>query len=114
MGIALSAETLTDDVTAKLEKIPGKHLTFVRYSSDHCFCEEWVFNSADPKSQRVVYVRPYTPESDQALIEDFSDFDVWVLEPDLQPYHLARVPDSSVSALSSAVPPDNNDLFHSN
>ena len=92
---------LRDDVTAKLESIPGKHLTFVRYSADHCFCEEWVFNKADPKSQRVVYVRPYTPESDQALIENFSGFDVWILEPDLQPYHLSRLTDSSVSALSS-------------
>jgi hypothetical protein len=93
---------LRDEITAKLESIPGKHLTFVRYGADHCFCEEWVFNKADPKSQRVVYVRPYTPESDQALIENFSDFDVWILEPDLQPYRLSRLPDSSVSALSSA------------
>jgi hypothetical protein len=105
---------LRDEVTAKLEQIPGKHLTFVRYSPDHCFCEEWVFNTADPRSQRVVYVRPYTPESDQALIENFHEFDVWVLEPDLQPYHLSRLSDSSVPALSSAIEPDNNDLFHSN
>jgi len=105
---------LRDDVTAKLEKIPGKHLTFVRYTPDHCFCEEWVFNTADPMDQRVVYVRPYTPESDQELIDSFRDFDVWVLEPDLEPYHLSRLPGSAVAALSGAEPPDNHDVFHSN
>lgn len=105
---------LRDDVTAKLERIPGKHLVFVRYSPGHCFCEEWVFNEADPMEQRVVYVRPYTPESDEALIRSFKDFDSWVIEPDLHPYHLSRLDSNQVSALSSAEPPDGNDLFHSN
>jgi hypothetical protein len=106
---------LRDDITAKLEQIPGRHLVFVRYSPGHCFCEEWVFNSADPMSQRVVYVRPYTPQSDKALIQSFKDFDTWVIEPDLSPYHLSRLATTNqIAALSSDEPPDSNDLFHSN
>ena len=92
------ARRLRDDVSAKLAKIPGKHLVFVHYSAGHCFCEEWVFNSADPESQRIVYVRPYTPESDEALARSMSYRDLWVVEPDAQPYRMMRT-SSSVLAL---------------
>ena len=85
------ARRLRDDVTARLAKIPGKHLVFVKYASGHCFCEEWVFNSADIPEQRIVYARPYTLESDLALARSLSDFDVWVIEPDKHPYNLARL-----------------------
>ena len=105
---------LRDDVSARLEKMPGKHLVFVRYSAGHCFCEEWVFNSADLLNQRIVYVRPYTPASDEALIKYFRDFNVWVIEPDVHPYNLARLPISEVAALTSSDPPHSNDIFHSN
>jgi hypothetical protein len=85
------ARRLRDDVNAKLEAIPGKHLVFVRYSPNHCFCEEWVFNSADIRSQRTVYVRPYTPESDRLLAEYLNDRDIWSVEPDEHPYRLSRI-----------------------
>jgi hypothetical protein len=92
---------LRDDVTARLEKIPGKHLLFVKYSPEHCFCEEWVFNSADLHSQKIVYARPVSPEDDEALVRAFPDFDSWVIEPDLHPYFLARLGTDDVAALSS-------------
>ncbi len=93
------ARRLRDDVTAVLERTPGKHLVFVKYSADHCFCEEWVFNGADIKSQRIVYARPYTPESDAALAKYLDDHDVWVIEPDAQPYILARTDDSYLAKI---------------
>lgn len=99
------ARRLRDDVTAILEKTPGKHLVFVKYSADHCFCEEWVFNGADIRSQRIVYARPYTPESDAALARYLDDHDVWVIEPDAQPYILARTDDSY---LAKILRPDDN------
>jgi hypothetical protein len=95
------ARRLRDDVNAKLERIPGKHLVFVKYSPDHCFCEEWVFNGADIENQRIVYVRPYTPESDEALARYLRDRDVWVVEPDENPYQLVRVDSSSLAAIDS-------------
>ncbi|HVV45482.1 MAG TPA: hypothetical protein VHC72_09755, partial [Bryobacteraceae bacterium] len=82
---------LRDDVTAKLEKIPGKHLVFVKYAAGHCFCEEWVFNLAEPREQRIVYIRPDKPATDVGIAQDFSDFDVWLMEPDLHPYRLSRL-----------------------
>lgn len=88
------ARRLRDDVSAKLAQLPGKHLVFVKYGENHCFCEEWVFNGADLKQQKIVYARPYTPESDKALAEYLGDHDVWIIEPDESPYRLARVGES--------------------
>ena len=94
------ARRLRDDVTARLEKIPGKHLVFVKYAPAHCFCEEWVFNGADLRNQKIVYARPYTPESDRGLADYLEDHDVWVIEPDARPYRLARVDDSLLAKIS--------------
>jgi hypothetical protein len=82
---------LRDDVSARLERIPGKHLVFVKYQAGHCFCEEWVFNLAEPKEQRIVYIRPDTPETDEGIVRAFSGFDVWLMEPDRQPYQLSQL-----------------------
>jgi hypothetical protein len=98
------ARRLRDDVTAKLETIPGKHLVFVQYSPDHCFCEEWVFNSADIVHQRIVYVRPYTVESDEALALYLRDRDVWLVEPDARPYRLVRMDPSDLAAIRREEP----------
>lgn len=87
-------QRLRDDVNELLAGIPGKHLVFVKYSPGHCFCEEWVFNSADIASQRIIYARPYSPSSDEALIQTFKDHDAWVVEPDEHPYRLSRLDDS--------------------
>ncbi len=88
------ARRLRDDVTARLERVPGKHLVFVKYAPNHCFCEEWVFNSADLQSQKIVYARPYTPATDRGLAQYLEDHDVWIVEPDARPYKLERVDDS--------------------
>ncbi|HVW07171.1 MAG TPA: hypothetical protein VHC90_01235 [Bryobacteraceae bacterium] len=82
---------LRDDVTAKLESIPGKHLVFVKYAPGHCFCEEWVFNLADPREQRIVYIRTENAINDVGIARTFSDFDVWLMEPDARPYRLSRL-----------------------
>lgn len=93
------ARRLRDEVNAKLETVPGKHLVFVKYAPDHCFCEEWVFNGADIQSQKIVYVRPYTPETDEGLAEQLRDRDVWVVEPDESPYRLMRISPSALASL---------------
>jgi hypothetical protein len=85
------ARRLRDDVSGLLENLPGKHLLFVKYAPGHCFCEEWVFNTADLSAQRIIYARTDTPESDQALASSFPEFDVWMIEPDEHPYKLERV-----------------------
>jgi hypothetical protein len=94
------AKRLRDDVIARLERIPGSHLVFVKYAPGHCFCEEWVFNTADIENQRIVFARVYTPESNQALANYLHKQNTWVIEPDLQPYLLSRLDEARVASLT--------------
>jgi hypothetical protein len=94
------AKRLRDDVIARLQRIPGSHLVFVKYAPGHCFCEEWVFNMADIKNQRIVFARVYTPESNLALANYLDKQNTWVIEPDLQPYLLSRLDAASVASLT--------------
>jgi hypothetical protein len=96
------ARRLRDEVDAKLETVSGKHLVFVKYSPWHCFCEEWVFNSANIADQRTVYVRPYTSESDEALAHYLGDRDVWLAEPDALPFRMVRVSSSGLTVRDPA------------
>lgn len=89
------AKRLRDEVAARLEAMPGKHLLFVQYAPGHCFCEEWVFNTAQLSEQKIIYARPYSFASDQALARSFPDRDVWLIEPDEHPVALLRL-DSDV------------------
>jgi hypothetical protein len=70
----------------KIEKLllehPGKHLCLVKYSLDHPAIEEWVYNGADLKSERIVWARSMDPDDDRKLMKAFPDRDVWLLEPD--------------------------------
>ncbi len=72
-------------VAEQLQRTPGKHLIFVRYSSDHDFNKEWVYNEANIDQSRVVWARELSPEKDRALLNYFRDRKVWVLEPDKTP-----------------------------
>jgi hypothetical protein len=103
---------LRDDVNARLERIPGKHLVFVKYAPGHCFCEEWVFNYAEPREQRIVYIRPDTPQTDMGIVQAFPDFDVWLVQPDLQPYRLQRLSADEVAGVSGMEKLARNDLLH--
>jgi hypothetical protein len=93
---------LRDEVNAYLEKIPGKHLLFVRYEPGHCFCEEWVFNNADLNQQKIVYARPFTPETDEALARSLADRDVWLAEPDAHPFTLTRLKGNEIARVAAS------------
>jgi hypothetical protein len=103
---------LRDDVTAILNKMPGQHLLFVKYSPGHCFCEEWVSNGAELEGQKIVYARPRDPASDEALIQAFPNFDVWEIEPDFHPYRLWRVEPAATASYAQS-DRGRNDIFHS-
>lgn len=97
------AKKMRDDVTRHLESIPGKHLVFMKYEPGHCYCEEFVFNSADIRKQRIVYARLVTQESDEALARYLSDHDVWLMEPDVKPYRLLRTGEAGDASAISAL-----------
>jgi hypothetical protein len=70
-------------VEDQLERIPGSHLIFVRYSADHEPGDEWVYNGADIDGSRVIWAREMTPANDQELIRYYKDRDVYLVQPDL-------------------------------
>jgi hypothetical protein len=72
------------EVRRRLEESPGKQLVFVRYGPLHEF-QEWVHNSADINSQKVVWARDLGSEENEKLRQYYGDRKAWIVEPDNQP-----------------------------
>ncbi len=82
---------------AIIDKVIGqgeKHLMIVKYSADHDFHQEWVYNLADIDSSRIVWARSMSQEMDDKLMDYYSDRTVWQAQPDLmdKPVELLREP----------------------
>ena len=71
------------EVLAQLEKVPGRHLVFVRYSPTHEPTDEWVYNAADIDASQVIWAREMNAVSNRELTQYYKDRDVWLVEPDL-------------------------------
>jgi hypothetical protein len=80
------------EITRELSKIPGRHLVFVRYGPRHIPELEWVFNSADFDSAKILWARDEGQESDQKLLEQFPDRQTWLVEPDVKPPRASPFP----------------------
>jgi hypothetical protein len=75
-------------VNRALAAAPGQQLVFVRYSPQHVFQEEWVWNEADIDSARVVWARDLGADENRKLLDYYSGRAVWLLEPDFNPPRL--------------------------
>jgi hypothetical protein len=75
-------------VNRELQNLPGKLLVFVRYTPEHIFQDEWVYNEADPGAARVVWARDLGPLEDQKLAAFYRDRTLLLLEPDARPPRL--------------------------
>lgn len=79
-------------IIRELQRIPGKHLVIVRYGSAkglvHDVHREWVYNSANIDSARIVWARDMGPAGNEELIRYFKDRDVWLATPDDEPARL--------------------------
>lgn len=74
------------EIEASLAASGGKHLVLVRYSENHNYHQEWVYNLANLDSSPVIWARSDRKEWDAALLEEFAaDRSIWVLYPD-QPH----------------------------
>lgn len=70
---------------AKLEAMPGRHLVIVRYSPQHDYNAESVYNLADIDHAKVVWARELPGVNMQPLLNYFADRRVWLMEPDISP-----------------------------
>jgi hypothetical protein len=75
-------------VSQTLEKTPGQLLVFVRYSPQHIFQDEWVYNDADIDGSRIVWARDRGPIDNEELRRYYPKRAAWLLDPDVQPPRL--------------------------
>ena len=83
-------------IEAQLEHTPGQHLVIVRYSPQHSWAEESVYNLADIDHSKVVWARENPGADVRPLLAYFSTRHIWLLQPDissqLTPYPVAQPP----------------------
>jgi hypothetical protein len=81
---------------SSLEKLPGKQLVIVRYTSSHNPLEEWVYNSADIDGSKVIWARELdssnNDDNNDKLIRYYKDRRVWLVQPDSTPATLTAYP----------------------
>jgi hypothetical protein len=75
-------------INTQLSKLPGQQLVFVRYSPQHIFQDEWVYNEADIDAARVVWARDLGAEENEKLRQYYPKRTAWLLEPDMRPPQL--------------------------
>ncbi len=76
-------------VNHELAEIPGQVLVFVRYSPQHIFQDEWVYNEASIDSARIIWARDLGPEENDKLRTLYPGREVLLLEPDVKPPRLS-------------------------
>jgi hypothetical protein len=82
-------------VEHKLQQNQGNQLAIVRYSPDHDPLDEWVYNSADIDSSKIIWARAMDPADDAELIRYYGQRKAWLIQPDtpseeMVPYPLAQ------------------------
>ena len=77
---------------ARLESYPGPQLAIVRYTPDHPFIDEWVYNSPDIDKSKVVWARDMGSAANQELLRYFHDRTVWLVQPDFEPPRISPYP----------------------
>jgi hypothetical protein len=77
-------------VKQQLDSLPGDLLVFVRYSPQHLFQEEWVWNAADIDRAHVVWARDLGPVENEKLLAYYPARTPLLFEPDARPMRLTR------------------------
>ena len=75
--------------------MPGEHLVIVRYSPDHGFDPEFVFNRADIDHEKVIWAREIPGMDVKPLLDYFRGRHVWLLEPDVSLSQLSPYPSAA-------------------
>ncbi len=77
---------------AQLAAMPGQHLVIVRYSPDHGFDPEFVFNRADIDHDKVIWAREIPGVDVRPLLDYFRRRHIWLFEPDVSLSQLSIYP----------------------
>ena len=85
-------------VEESLRQLPGNQLVIVRYSSLHNPFNEWVYNSADIDSSKIIWAREMDLADNLELTRYYRDRKVWLVEPDMTPATVTKYPVSGQMA----------------
>lgn len=80
------------DAEAAMEHRSGEQLAIVRYSPDHNYLDEWVYNAADIAHSKVIWAREMDAASNCELIKHYKDRKAWLVQPDLRPTRVSPYP----------------------
>ena len=81
-------------IEAQLAAMPGEHLVIVRYSPDHGFDPEFVFNRADIDHDKVIWAREIPGVDVRPLLDYFRGRQIWLFEPDASLSQLSAYPEA--------------------
>ncbi len=85
-------------VAEDFEQLPGQQLAIVRYTKFHQPFDEWVYNSADIDSSKVIWAREMDAANNRELIDYYPNRKVWLVEPDSVPAKVSPYPQSTVAS----------------
>jgi hypothetical protein len=88
-------------VEESLRRLPGNQLAIVRYSSRHNPFNEWVYNSAEIDTSKIIWAREMDVANNLELIRYYRDRRVWLVEPDVMPAKVTECPAGSDSCFPS-------------
>jgi hypothetical protein len=89
-------------IETSLAQQPGGQLILVRYAADHNPLAEWVYNSAEIDSAKVIWAREMDTANNQEIIRYYHDRKVWLAQPDLDPAVLTPYPLPQLSAAAQS------------
>jgi hypothetical protein len=70
------------EIAEELKSAAGKHLVMVRYSKNHVYHFEWVYNGAEIDSAKIVWARDLDVAQNERLFAYFKDRQIWLIQPD--------------------------------
>jgi hypothetical protein len=85
-------------VENQLKAEPGKHLVIVHYNPGHDPGEGWVNNRADIDKSKIVWAQDMGREENLELINYFKSRNVWLVQPDVNPFQVTPLPDEQEQA----------------
>jgi hypothetical protein len=91
-------------VIQRLQALPGPHLVIVRYSGEHSFHDEWVYNRADIDRSTIVWAQDMGAAKNRELLDYFRDRKVWLIQPDLDPLGVTPYSGDAIDQEKSSPP----------
>jgi hypothetical protein len=84
-------------IEARLKALPGPQLAIVRYGAGHEPQDEWVYNSANFDTSKVVWARDMSTEDNLELVQFYKNRTAWLVEPDAAPVRMTKYPGMEIN-----------------